>query len=173
MEGCKCIVLFFLLGRENFMSLVLYCSRAALLWQQGIFLIYILCWPTWCRFWGRSKVKAHEWTSGATDSHGSTVSHQKNSCMTVWKGYKRENAPKWRGIKSALENSCQGLSAGWLLGGLSHTVQHIQSGRTPLLRLQPATDISMSFTKWRARRNTQFRHGTLFTHAARGYLCEA
>lgn len=34
MKGCKCIVLFFLLGRENVMSLnyMFYCNQAALLW---------------------------------------------------------------------------------------------------------------------------------------------
>lgn len=93
---------------------------------------------TFCIGWlgvtseGRSKVKAHEWTSGATDSHGSTVSHQKNSCTTVWNFYKRKNTPKWIGIKSALENSCQGLSARWLLGGLFRTVQHIRVEEHPL-----------------------------------------
>lgn len=72
-----------------------------------------------------------------------------------------EKCPKWIGINNSLENSCQELSARWLLGWLSHSLQHIQCGRTPIvLRLQQATYTFMSFKKWCTGRSIQFRHGS-------------
>lgn len=72
-----------------------------------------------------------------------------------------EKCPKWIDINNALENSCWGLSARWLLDWLPRCLQHVQCGRTPVvLRLQQATDTSTSFIKWCAHRNIQSKHGS-------------
>lgn len=62
------------------------CSVAARLLfpgGMGAFLPHALCWPIWCHFPGRSKVKLYERTLGAMGSHDNTVSIQKNSRMAI------------------------------------------------------------------------------------------
>lgn len=135
------------------------CSAAArMLFSggKGTFLAHALYRPAWCHFRGRPEVKDHQGTSGAMGLHGNTVSNQKNSCIAVWKLCTWKNAPNDKVLKTPLR-----ISARWLLGWLSLSLQHTEHGRTPIsLRLQQVTDTSRSFIKRCAHGNIQFGHGT-------------
>lgn len=114
---------------------LLFCSG------KGTLLPHALYRPICCHFPGGSKVKLYEKALGAV----ATLLAFKIMHRWLLGKVSREKHPSWVGVNSAIENFCQGLSARWLLGWLSHSSQQLALPHPSL------NDV---------HRNIQFRHGT-------------